>query len=81
METYTSHFQELQNGDGQVSGCAETEQAYAFARFDSGHSQAAESDDAGTKQRRGVQIIDASGRGKTKSLRAKAHSAYPPATV
>ena len=47
----------MQHRYGQVRRRAEAEHAYSFARFHSSDAQAAESDDPGTQQWRGVQVV------------------------
>src|SRR5579872_185780 len=46
-----------QHRDRQMRGRAEAKQSHALALLHSSHTQAAKSDDASTKQRRGVQIV------------------------
>ena len=48
----------VQDGDGQVGGRAEAEKADALPWLDAGYAEASETDDAGTQQRRGIQIAE-----------------------
>ena len=45
----------------EVRRRAEAEQSHALARLHAGHAQAAEADDAGAQQRRGLQVIERGG--------------------
>ena len=51
----------LENADGERGGAAEAEEADALAGLDAGDAQAAEADDAGAEQRRGVDGVEAGG--------------------
>lgn len=55
-----------QDRNGQVRRGAEAEQAYTVARLDARYTQAAETNNAGAQQRRGVQIVELIGKRKRK---------------
>src|SRR6185437_9699291 len=54
-------FPGMQHCYSQMRRRAEAEQSHALAWFDAGHAQAAEADNAGAEQRRGVNIVEACG--------------------
>ncbi len=58
VETYTSHFQWLEDLDGLAGGGSEAEEADALAWLSAGDAEAAEADDAGAEQRRDVGVVE-----------------------
>jgi len=48
----------FQNMDCEMSGGAEAEESDALAFFDTRHTECAEADDAGTEQRRSMEIVE-----------------------
>lgn len=51
-------FPRLQDSNGKVGRCAEAKQSHALALLYARNAEAAKADDAGTKQRRGVEIVE-----------------------
>src|SRR5690348_15170788 len=56
----------MQYGDGQMRRRAEAEQSHPFARRYARHTQAAKSDNSGTEEGRGVDVIQTLGQRKNK---------------